>query len=60
MTDYLGRDDLLALDLTDEEADAVLSLSGITGHGGEPCVEAARLDELLELARLELEEDDLS
>lgn len=47
--DYLSRADLLALGLDPDEADAVLRLSPLTGHGGEPCVEAARLDDLLAL-----------
>jgi hypothetical protein len=51
VSDYLGRDDVLALDRTSEEADVVLALSAITGHGGEPVVEADRLADLLAQVR---------
>ena len=51
MSDYLNHDDLLALDLAAEQADALLTLSAITGHSGEPAVEADRLADLLALVR---------
>jgi hypothetical protein len=57
MSDYLTRDDLLGLGIDPDEADAVLALSDLTGHDGEPCVEAARLDDLLGLVTLEGEEE---
>jgi hypothetical protein len=49
VSDYLTRDDLLAMGLDPEEADAVLAASPITGIGGEPVVEAAMLSDLLGL-----------
>jgi hypothetical protein len=55
--DYLTRDDLLALGLDPREADAVLALSDLTGHGGEPSVAADQLDDLLGLIRHEQEDE---
>jgi hypothetical protein len=47
MIDYLGRDDLLALDLDPATIDRLLCDTPHTGHGGQPVVAAERLDELL-------------
>jgi hypothetical protein len=55
--DYLDRDALILAGLSPEEADAVLALSGLTGHSGEPCVEAERLDDLLGLIQREQEDE---
>jgi hypothetical protein len=49
--DYLDRDALLALDLSEAEADALLAASPLTGDGGRGVVEAERLPELLEALR---------
>jgi hypothetical protein len=49
--DYLDRDALLALDLSEAEADALLAASPLTGHEGRRVVEAERLPELLETPR---------
>jgi len=49
--DYLGRDDLLTLGLSEVEADALLADSPLTGHNGRPIIEAERLPELLEALR---------
>jgi hypothetical protein len=57
MGDYLTRDDLLLAGLSEDEADAVLRLSPLTGHGGQPVLEADRLEDLL--AQLDDEDDDL-
>jgi hypothetical protein len=47
--DYLGRDDLLALGLDEADVDLLLAETPLTGHGGEPVVEAGRLHDLLGL-----------
>jgi hypothetical protein len=41
----------LALGINDAEADAVLTLSDLTGHGGEPVVESEGLADLLAKVR---------
>jgi hypothetical protein len=45
--DYLGLDDLLAVGLCPEEANAILRWSDVSGHGGQPVIEAERLHDLL-------------
>jgi hypothetical protein len=57
VSDYLTRDELLLLGLDPNEADAVLELSGLTGHDGEPCVAADQLDDLLGLIHREQEDE---
>jgi hypothetical protein len=48
LPDYLGRDDLLALGIDPDEADTILRHSPLTGHDGQPVVEADRVAELLD------------
>jgi hypothetical protein len=55
--DYLTRDDLLLLGLSEDEADAVLSRSPLTGHDGRRVVEADRVDDLLGLVAREEDEE---
>jgi hypothetical protein len=57
VSDYLTRADLLARGLDPDEADAVLAMSGLTGHGGRPCVAADHLDDLLGLVQREQEDE---
>jgi hypothetical protein len=49
--DYLDRDGLLALDLSEAEADALLAASALSGHDGRRVVEAERVPDLLEALR---------
>jgi hypothetical protein len=51
--DWLGRDDLLALDIEPVTADAILARWGLRGHGGRLCIEAERLDDYLGLLEWE-------
>jgi hypothetical protein len=51
--DYLDRDQLLALDVPEADVDRLLLDTALTGHGGQPVVEAERLPELLESLRRE-------
>jgi hypothetical protein len=46
--DYIDRDGLLSLGLDEEEADALLAASPLTGNEGRRVIEAERLPELLE------------
>jgi hypothetical protein len=45
--DYWDRDDLLELGFDEDEVESVLSGTALTGHGGQPVVEAELLPELL-------------
>jgi hypothetical protein len=47
LPDYLGRADLLRLDLSEVEPDRILRGSPITGHDNQPVLEAVRLPEWL-------------
>jgi hypothetical protein len=55
--DYFGRDELLLAGLSEQEADAVLALSGQSGNDGRPCVAADQLDVLLMVVRDEREDE---
>jgi hypothetical protein len=56
MPDWLDRNDLLALDVHNRDVDRLLRDTPHTGHGGQSIVEAAWLDELMDMLR---REDDL-
>jgi hypothetical protein len=58
MTDYLNRDDLLALGLDEADVDRLLLDTPLTGHCDRPVVESATLPELLEMMRHEEGEHD--
>jgi hypothetical protein len=47
MCDYLDREALLALDET--IVDRLLTASALTGHGGQPCIDATVLEQLMEM-----------
>jgi hypothetical protein len=53
--DYLDRNALTALGISDVDADSLLRDSPLTGHGGQPVVEAERLPELLAMLLREKE-----
>jgi hypothetical protein len=56
MADWLGRDDLLALDIDPAVVDRLLRDSPHTGHGGQPVVPAEQLDDLLGMIERESDE----
>jgi hypothetical protein len=49
LPDYLRRDDLRLLDLRESEISRMLASSPITGHDGQPVIEAERVREWLVL-----------
>jgi hypothetical protein len=49
--DYLDRNALMALGISDVVADRLMLGSPLTGHDGQPVVEAERLPELLAVLR---------
>jgi hypothetical protein len=51
--DYLDRDALLALGLTDPTVERLLRETPLSGHSGRPVIEAERLPELLAMLRQE-------
>jgi hypothetical protein len=53
MSDYLDRDDLLALDIDQAVVGRLLCGTLLTGNDGRPVVEAAQLVELLEMLQRE-------
>ncbi|HEY7313304.1 MAG TPA: hypothetical protein VH643_28400 [Gemmataceae bacterium] len=55
MTDYLDREQLLALDIDPASVERLLARSPLSGHGGRPVVPAESLADLLGL--LERDED---
>jgi len=46
--DYLDRDGLMSLGLSEAETDALLARSLLTGNDGRPVIEADCLDHLLD------------
>jgi hypothetical protein len=50
-SDWLTLMDLLDLGLSEVEAAAVLARTSVTGHGGQPIVNAEELEDLLGLLR---------
>jgi hypothetical protein len=47
MNNYMGRDDLLALDLDESVVDRLLRDTRHSGHDGRPVLDADRLDDLV-------------
>lgn len=56
MSDYLDKDDLLALEIDEADVDRLLRNTPLTGHGRRPVVEAERLHEILEMLHRERED----